>query len=245
MIFRIQTLVCGLLLVGLTVVYVHFGHKNITDVYSTPTVEPKGFEKGLGKAQNSGTANTVQSKRRVENVSSRQDHSINKQDKTISSLCESWVTQNMSKQNILEMYNSCVNHKTSNTAEVSPRMFDRLFTEDVFGGISCKDIERSFLSGEGRDRPLIALASFPGSGNTWVRILLEQMTGKLYLKNTLCLYCFIIYGINYKIIPVHTSRQGYLYVVFSFYLSVRCVYLWMVGWIDRWTDSTKNFCASS
>lgn len=196
MIFRIQTLVCGLLLVGVTVVYVHFGHRNISNVHNTPAVEPKAFEKGLGKAQNGGTAITVQSKRRVENVSSRQDHNINKHDKTISALCESWITQNMSKRNVLEMYNSCVNHKNSNATEISPRMFDRLFTEDVFGGTSCKDIERSFLSGGDRERPMIALASFPGSGNTWVRILLEQMTGKLSLQNTLYLYYFICYGIN-------------------------------------------------
>lgn len=42
--------------------------------------------------------------------------------------------------------------------------------------------QRTFLP---RDNPLIALASFQGSGNTWVRHLLEQATG----INTGSIYC--------------------------------------------------------
>ena len=47
--------------------------------------------------------------------------------------------------------------------------------------------------------PVTALASFPGSGNTWVRFLLEQITGKSPNKSTLrrvCLRIKKIFTIN-------------------------------------------------
>jgi hypothetical protein len=40
--------------------------------------------------------------------------------------------------------------------------------------------------------PVVALASFPGSGNTWVRYLLQQATGENYRN-------FLTYGKNQKL----------------------------------------------
>jgi hypothetical protein len=54
----------------------------------------------------------------------------------------------------------------------APSTRSGLSAEKTTGSIECK--KRSFLA---RSSPLVALASSPGSGNTWLRFLLEQATG--------------------------------------------------------------------
>lgn len=54
------------------------------------------------------------------------------------------------------------------------------FAKNTLSSKRCK--ERSFLN---RNSPIVALISFPGSGNTWLRHLLEQATG-IYTGSIYC-----------------------------------------------------------
>lgn len=68
---------------------------------------------------------------------------------------------------------------------------DTIYHKDVLDpvlrNISCIDKKRKFLN---ELVPLAALASFPGSGNTWTRALLESITG---------IFIFINFLISFKL----------------------------------------------
>ena len=58
----------------------------------------------------------------------------------------------------------------------------RLSVVEVFDSNVSQCKERTFLD---RESPIVALVSFPGSGNTWLRYLLEQATG-VYTGSLYC-----------------------------------------------------------
>lgn len=95
------------------------------------------------------------------------------------SFCEDLLLEPMIDDNIQEFYRACVDSGNHGNLEIGSELFTRLFGANVFERIVCEKQERSFVSG----KDLVALASFPGSGNTWTRILLEQMTGLLTIYN--------------------------------------------------------------
>jgi hypothetical protein len=52
---------------------------------------------------------------------------------------------------------------------------DETFSTTMNGSLSCETREPQFLN---ENRPIVALASFPGSGNSWMRQILESVTGR-------------------------------------------------------------------
>ena len=62
------------------------------------------------------------------------------------------------------------------------------------------------------EKPMVALASFPGSGNTWLRYLLQQITGiwtgSIYVDPVLAATGFIAEGIaNNSVLFVKTHQH--------------------------------------
>ena len=80
---------------------------------------------------------------------------------------------------------SSLDHRALNRYYLcAPSARSGLSAEKTTGSIKCK--KRRFLD---RSSPLVALASSPGSGNTWLRLLLEQaagvFTGSIYCDHSL------------------------------------------------------------
>ena len=66
-----------------------------------------------------------------------------------------------------------------------PAYKDRHFTFKILGGENvCSKLPAPVFLEPGK-LPLTALHSFPGSGNTWVRVLLASLTGKQVPQGTL------------------------------------------------------------
>lgn len=89
----------------------------------------------------------------------------------VSANCSSFISMNITDESLLTFYDTCVKGSGPNLT-VGPELFHRIFVPAVFSHV-CKEQQLTFIS----DQELVALASFPGSGNTWTRALLEQMTG--------------------------------------------------------------------
>ena len=75
-----------------------------------------------------------------------------------------------------KVFRACL-YNTTAKIDKEPEAFRALFTEQNFKFVYCP--ARSVTFSEFR-RPAVALASFPGSGNTWVRHLVEQLTGRKF-----------------------------------------------------------------
>ena len=77
----------------------------------------------------------------------------------------------------------------------------------VYGNLTCP-IPLSLLPSSG---PKVALASFPGSGNTWVRFLLQQSTGfhtgSVYIDHQLSSYGFLESVFNGSVIAIKTHES--------------------------------------
>ena len=69
------------------------------------------------------------------------------------------------------------------------------------------------------DGPVIALASFPGSGNTWLRYLLQQVTGR-YPYNAISM--IYMHGIQYLANGI-TSEQLLGWSVQCTYIDYSCI----------------------
>ena len=75
-----------------------------------------------------------------------------------------------------KVFRACLYNTTAKT-DKEPEAFRALFTEQNFNFVYCPAHSASFSEFR---RPAVALASFPGSGNTWVRHLVEQLTGRKF-----------------------------------------------------------------
>lgn len=87
--------------------------------------------------------------------------------------CSSLPAQEVTDERLLTFFKACVSNDSS--VELGPDLFKRLFLSDVFGQVVCKDFETSFIN----NSAFVGLATFPGSGTTWFRLLLEQLTGNV------------------------------------------------------------------
>jgi len=92
------------------------------------------------------------------------------------SSCVSLMSMQATDDSLLEFYQTCVNNRPNTHQLVGPDLFNQIFVSDVFRGVTCEETNKTFIKGQ----DLVALASIPGSYNTWTRILLEQMTGKVF-----------------------------------------------------------------
>lgn len=103
--------------------------------------------------------------------------------------------------NFIVVPNHHVNPENYNYTSVVAEVYDKLNTEGMIGRTECKDevcsefvtnaelkcARRIKIDGHrvtptchfqnGKLKPLVVLRSFPGSGNTWTRLLLEKTTG--------------------------------------------------------------------
>lgn len=93
-----------------------------------------------------------------------------------SELCHDLMNEQMTDATVMEFYRACVQNIDTDSINLGSGLFKEMFSAKIFEGTVCEEKERSYISGQ----DLVALASFPGSGNTWARILLEQMTGSFY-----------------------------------------------------------------
>ena len=73
----------------------------------------------------------------------------------------------------------------SKTKKIKFRV-DKLFLGNIIENTTCLSKKMKYST---KKLPLIALASFPGSGNTWTRILIENITGKCIIYKC----CYFIY----------------------------------------------------
>ena len=78
---------------------------------------------------------------------------------------------------LLQFYQLCTNDKKKQIKVADRALFESVFRAEYFKGTICKESEKRYIHG----KKITALASFPGSGNTWARLLLEQMTGNTNL----------------------------------------------------------------
>ena len=92
------------------------------------------------------------------------------------SQCESLMSKQVTDDSLLEFYQTCIDNSPNTEQLVGPDLFNKMFVPDVFSGVKCDKTKHRFIKGQ----ELVALASVPGSYNTWTRILLEHMTGKVY-----------------------------------------------------------------
>ena len=101
--------------------------------------------------------------------------------KTCTRIILSLIDRPLSENVIGHLQDACI----GNTSELKNRkdmsietLFSRIFENNNFPNVTCRTRE---AGPPDVDRGLVALASFPGSGNTWTRHLLEQLTGQSYL----------------------------------------------------------------
>jgi len=92
------------------------------------------------------------------------------------SVCNALVFDEVTDESLLKFYQTCI-PGADISLPVGPGLFKALFVGKVFTN-KCKEKPRTFISGQ----ELVALASFPGSGNTWTRALLEQLTGERIIE---------------------------------------------------------------
>lgn len=101
----------------------------------------------------------------------------------ITKLCNSFEAMNVTDENLVQVYKYCTKPSTKEaTILAEPDLFEAIFSEENFRDAVCNEVNRTFISGQ----DLVALASIPGSGNTWTRVLLEELTGtcfKLYKQH--------------------------------------------------------------
>ena len=81
---------------------------------------------------------------------------------------------------LVTMFEVCLDAGNTNT-EIDSEAFNALFQHRIFNNIKCEPITPTFSN---VSTEKVALASFPGSGNTWARHLIEQITGEL-----ICIFC--------------------------------------------------------
>jgi len=86
--------------------------------------------------------------------------------------CSNLSFDEVTDESLLKFYQTCV-FGADKRLPVGRELFKALFVGKVFTN-KCKEKLLKFISGQ----ELVALASFPGSGNTWTRELLEQLTGR-------------------------------------------------------------------
>ena len=92
----------------------------------------------------------------------------------ISKKCGSYVSKAVTNASLLEFYTTCVDTAGKHQlTKVDTELFNAVFKEDNFKNVICEEKERRFITGQ----DLVALPSVPGSGNTWTRQLLEDLTG--------------------------------------------------------------------
>lgn len=125
---------------------------------------------------------TTKANERVDETASKPKSDIEKgivnQEISDSKECTGFPLKNISDASIIQFYKTCTKKSWQNTKRFGPEMFKSIFTTENFKGAVCKEKSKQYIAG----KPLIAMPSFPGSGNTWVRLLLEQMTGKIHRK---------------------------------------------------------------
>lgn len=81
---------------------------------------------------------------------------------------------------MVTLFNSCQNPKLSSASQISKAGFEKLFSADFFNHETCT--ERA-IGRPTKKAGLVALASYRGSGSSWMRYLLEQLTGKNEVLN--------------------------------------------------------------
>ena len=74
---------------------------------------------------------------------------------------------------LVTMFKPCLDDV--NTTEINTETFNALFQPRIFDDIKCESVVPTFSN---VSTEKVALASFPGSGNTWTRHLIEQITGE-------------------------------------------------------------------
>lgn len=91
----------------------------------------------------------------------------------------SLLQRTISDDRLHQLYRLYTKAKNGTRVEkIGPEIFEKVFVSKVFAGVDCENRTKTYMSGQ--SRPLVALASFPGAGSTWTRILLEEMTGRRF-----------------------------------------------------------------
>ena len=95
------------------------------------------------------------------------------------SMCSSFANKQITDDSLVDFYKTCLNRSQNASPQIGPELFNRIFVTDFFGHVPCEYKNKSFSQGH----ELVALASIQGSFNTWTRIILEEMTGRLSCNN--------------------------------------------------------------
>jgi len=85
------------------------------------------------------------------------------------------LTRNLEDDIWCQLIRSCATAKYNGECNITEEAFSEIFSPVNFRGVSCPERRAGPPT---VDRDMVALASFPGSGNTWTRHLAERLTGR-------------------------------------------------------------------
>lgn len=175
---RIKNVLFGLLIaVVLLIFYYNTYLRHVDSVIAKELDKANGLKlrDGVRASKDSSVVDPVKGDTSTTTVSAIEQHTPGPVDgENKHTFCTSFETKVVTDTNLLELYKECTKQASKpSIATVGPELFGEIFIKDNFRSVVCQDKNKTYISG----REMIALTSIPGSGNTWTRLLIEDLTG--------------------------------------------------------------------